>query len=177
MTLTPGPTLIGWKRPLIDAAASTKLPRGDEGVDRTIAAMIALAHEGATDPLVRSYAAAIQAHGPGRVYELYDWLRRRFAFRRDIRGVEHVREPRVLLMQAPRMQGDCDDLATLAAALLLAMGERPVFIVMARRAGGNFEHVFYGIIRDRKVIPFDPQERIPPGHWHERIGRLKVYAV
>jgi len=56
---------------------------------------------------------------------------------------------------------------------------------MARRAGANYEHVFFGVRTDNRrgaplaahVIPMDPQERTPFGQWTEPLpqrGRVHI---
>ena len=56
--------------------------------------------------------------------------------------------------------GDCDDTATLGAALLRGMGFRACFIVVSARASGEFHHVLFGAYLGDSLITLDPQQRM-----------------
>ncbi len=111
----------------------------------------------------------------------YD-LCRRITFKRDPKTAEAIRHPELIaraIEQGAQPAGDCDDVATFGASILLARGRTPVFVVMARRAGAPFEHVYFGETsragRDNDptglpilasvVVPYDPQEGTQPGKW------------
>lgn len=175
------------------------LPAGDLGTDCTIMAMRAVAEDAAQNsPAVAALTKMLDVGTNSRGHSmlprnLYDWLRAHVRFKRDGRGLEHIRHPDQVLAQVAR-DGigtvDCDCLATLAVAVLLRGGLRPAFIVVGRRpAPAEFQHVFYGVLpesvpqwrlrdgADAGVIPFDPQERTPPGLWPEGVQRFRVYPV
>jgi len=111
------------------------------------------------------------AQSPYPVYQICAAV----TFRRDPRTAEAIRHPELLarhIEQGGKPVGDCDDRATLGAAILHARGQTPVFIVMSRRPGANFEHVYFGEMIEpgqpvsvANTIPYDPQERTPPGSW------------
>lgn len=176
-----------------NAAGALNLPPGEAGVDCTIAAMLALVHDTRDKPSAALKAAAAEidavASPPNRwpyiapATALYRWMRKRFRFVKDPEGVELLRHPDQML-QAMRdgggyTDGDCDELATLAAALAIQLGLRPAFIVMdGIPSAGRFHHVFYGIIGPdgRTVTPYNPQEGTPPGQWPPA-SRRKIYPV
>lgn len=149
--------------------------------DRTAAAMVAVIHSTERTGWVRTLAGKIlhgraPADGLGVVY---GFLRTHMDFGRDPENVELVRHPDQLIAEferTGRMHGDCDDLACLGAALVRALGYPAALIVAGRQADGPFEHVYYGAAVNGRLIPFDPQERVPPGQEHPA-ERRKVYAV
>lgn len=174
---------------------------GDAEIERMLAAMIAVVREAneaapGGSPLVRERAALMreQAHRAREPLQhaLYWLLRTHFRFEEDPPNTERVRTPDESLARLARdgwTDGDCDDLAMLAGALLLAAGERPVAIVMARSASATYEHVYYGVLRPdarafkpgeevppHVVTPFDPQERTPAGAWTQPQGRVRCVA-
>jgi len=181
------------------------LPAGDLGTECTIAAMRAMIHHAERLPGIRSAARAIaasQAWDQGGIaaltswaqfgHKVYHWLAAVVDFKRDAAGLEHLRHPALFLAsikERGRAQGDCDDTAMLACALMRAAGILPVLITVARRpAPADFEHVFYGVdpngpaylggaITPERVMPFDPQERTPPGTWAPGLARVQVWPV
>jgi hypothetical protein len=174
-----------------------ELPGGDAGIRATLASMSAAAMEAAGEERVQHVARLLDAEpvwhrGPSNFLQrLYDFLRTRRRYEADPKGIELIRDPLVTLaeMQAGSMPGiDCDDLAVLAGALLLAQGRYvPVFVVAGRTPkadGGKFHHVFYGVllhsggpVTQTNVLPFDPQEGIPAGEWPVRAQRVGVSKV
>lgn len=73
------------------------------------------------------------------------WVQRNVRYVKDPNGVEWLMHPTTLLDQisAGRGQGDCDDMAFLTAALLLAIGHSPAFkMVRWTRKNGFFDHIY-----------------------------------
>lgn len=111
------------------------LPGGVRGTRATLTVMGRLAHQGATDPALRAAAADIvRARGvsghdrAGQIAALHEWVRDHITFVGDVAGTETVQAPRVTLRLGI---GDCDDLSTLLAALLLSIGIPADFRVIA----------------------------------------------
>lgn len=154
---------------------SMPIPEGDDGTAATLWAMKAIADDAAEHSFrVHQVAAevmnAIQADPMGGARWLYEWLIQRVKFRKDPWQIEHVRHPNQLLAeiaQNGRALGDCDDVATLAVAILKAAGYSPVLIVVGRKISARFEHVLYGVLLSGGVFPIDSQHRhfgqLPPG--------------
>lgn len=159
---------------------SIALPIEDSArVEATLYSMGAVAIHAARQHPVRVLAEAITADarnaGHTPVRHLWDFLRSHITFERDPFDVELVRHPVDIIASIVAQGGaavDCDDLATLAAALMLAMGVPPrsvAFAVIAREGAGRWEHVHYAFIPPvpgAKPIPYDPQETKAPGKWH-----------
>jgi len=119
---------------------------------------------------VRAVESGLGDHHPPITPEMlavYDLIRHRVIFSRDPIGVELPRSPDQLaatILDGYEALGDCDCVAGLGASMLRLLGERPALIVMGRRAGRPYEHIYYGAVGpDGRVIPFDPQERVEPG--------------
>lgn len=168
------------------------LPPGDAGTEQTIDAMREIAHAYATHALVRVVAGSVRTdavaimarHALPRVslaeyYALFNWFKRRVKFCEDPKSIELIQRPDELIRQVStegKACGDCDDASTLGAAILLALGHKPVFITVAR--GGNFKHVYWGV-RDpvKGLIPLDPQEFDRVGDEADNVSRRRVWEV
>ena len=172
-----------------DVLLVASLPEGDPGIDVTVDAMVGIIRDASRSSAVRAMWAALRT--PAAVF---DWLRRSQEFVSDPLEVELLQHPDRLLLEARRrgkFSGDCDDVAMLGSAMLAAGGYSPVIVTVGRvrsRAGGRFEHVFYGhkidplkIAAASNVVPFDPQEQMFPGVWRQddlrRLSRLKIFEV
>lgn len=127
-----------------------QFPEGDAATVATLAAMRRVARDAALDPVVSDTAQTIIA-GCAKspmcaVCQLRRWLAAHFQFRPDPDGIEFIELPSTLIRTVERggiAQGDCDDVATLAAALGLAVGLTARFVVAGfRRPPTPFEHVW-----------------------------------
>jgi len=176
-----------------DRAVTLQLPAGDVGTDATCLAMRAVAEDAAANSQgVARLASTLRAGFVPRT--LYDWLSAHVRFRRDEKGIEHIRHPDVLLAQIARdgvAQVDCDCLATLACAVLLKADMlRPCLVVVTRQSfPAEFAHVFYGTwmrnsalpwklpdnVQPPAFVPYDPQERTPAGQMPGGVRRFRVY--
>lgn len=168
----------------IPVRARVPLSPGEKGCDETIEIMTAVAHHDAdAQELVKQTAQAIMREketAEGRLFALYDFLRGHVQFLADAQDREQVRRPYYMLGQIKEhgyTRGDCDDLATLAVALLRAMNLPAYFVVMSLREERDFHHVFYASrLPNGPIVPFDPQEKYAPGVWPPAAKR-KVYPA
>lgn len=94
-------------------------------------------------------------------YALDNWLRRVWTIVDDPVTAEYVRSPQFLL-RCGRLEGDCDDAATLAASILHAQ-MIPSQLVAIRRAGEpEFSHVFVRVPSHQlEIDPIVPVEHLP----------------
>lgn len=96
------------------------------------------------DPDFREYvsdccAGLLQGDYNGEILALYYDVCQNIRYMKDPLGVEMVQTPqRTLKVRS----GDCDDMATLLAAMLLAAGHRPRFCLVGFRPGGPPTHVY-----------------------------------
>lgn len=125
------------------------LPAGDRGVLLTLQAMRAMAGAASQDGHIRARAKQLKQQARGGLggvpfpAVLRSWLARHWRFVEDPDGVEQVTAPELLLERirsAGWAEGDCDDVATLGAALALAGGHRVRFRVVGW--GRHYSHVF-----------------------------------
>lgn len=134
--------------PVFDGARP--VPAGDAGTRETVAMMQRLVFDAVASPMVRAYAVEIvrdelQRDWPGYVRALRRWLAERVRFVDDPVGVEWVTPPEILLGEIERRfatMADCDDVATLGAALAGALGMQSRFQVIGFKEHGPMRHVF-----------------------------------
>jgi hypothetical protein len=107
---------------------------------QTLETMALLATTGAGQ--VAPMAALLQAPTQEqRAYHVWRWIKENIAYALDAPGKEQLRT--LNRIWADRTTGvDCDDYAIMAAALLLAMGERPRFRVVRFGKDKPWSHVY-----------------------------------
>jgi hypothetical protein len=139
------------------------------GTPQTIKLMkeYAIGNEGERSFMVRQAAEAIVRHISPKDYlseilALYGWVRSpALRYTNDALHVEQVKSPQRILMEVATMGAslvDCDDLATLVAAMALTLGRRPQFVIVGFGAPGVYTHVFVRILepRSKEWIIVDP---------------------
>lgn len=138
------------------------LPLGDAGTYRTVDVMRSLANAAQMNSAVRRLGETL-AGGWGtpaqRALRLRDWMARHFLFRRDPANLELLTTPGEQLRQIAATgatYGDCDDAATLGAALAQA-GGLPVRYVLYGfgKPPTPFSHVFTEIPTPSGVVDLD----------------------
>lgn len=139
------------------------LADGDKGTMQTLGVMRRLARDGAKDLAVRETAISVLESTRARAHDtmaelcaLYRYVRDRVRFTRDIVNVETLQSPRYTLKV---MSGDCDDRATLLAALCMSVGIpcRLNFKVVAANPRTNqFSHVYVTANVNGREIGMDP---------------------
>lgn len=127
------------------------MAEGDAGVYQTLAAMRALVYQAAASPLVRAWAVEIARTVPPRspaalAGAIRQFLSERVSYLDDPVGVELVHAPERLLDEIGSryyVTGDCDDVATLGAALAASVGLPSRFVVLSFGGPGDpFQHVY-----------------------------------
>jgi transglutaminase-like putative cysteine protease len=128
--------------------------------------MAKLANRAQVDPLTVETAHTIVVPCTPRNLDCYAgairrWLGAHFRFVPDATDVETTREPHYLLEQLESwgqglMTGDCDDVATLGAALGKAVGMNARFMVLGFRSLENaWGHVYAELESDRGWVDLD----------------------
>ena len=161
------------------AVRRTTIPGGRAGTIATLRAMRGLAHEGARDMAVREAAIAIlnragvRGHDfPGEVRALYNHVRDRVRFTRDIAGVETLQAPRYTLRMG---FGDCDDKATALAALLGSIGHRSGIVFRAiGTSPTGYSHVYPVVRVDGRDVPMDATYTGTPLGWEHPHPALRM---
>ena len=118
------------------------LPGGDGAIRATLGHMVDLVSTFKTDLNIRNLAVQlVQGCAPKdkqcELSTLQRWVRDEVRYVNDIDGVETLQTP---VQTLKLMAGDCDDKATLLAALLAAIGFQTRFCAIGVR-GGDFSHV------------------------------------
>lgn len=95
---------------------------------------------------VRSVALHVVEHLPekdwrGEIRAVFDFVRYKIRYVKDIDGIETVLDPDKTLMIG---QGDCDDKVVLGASLLKSIGY-PVKLIAVGFNGRVFSHVFLAV--------------------------------
>lgn len=125
----------------------------------TLAAMRRLANEGKKDLEVRRLveqlnASVAEGDYASELLSIYYWVKQHVRYMRDPAGVEMLKTPRNLLSTR---SGDCDDIATLLAAMFMAAGNTVQFAIASFRAGQPlYSHVFVEVMTPHGPVVFDP---------------------
>lgn len=169
------------------------LPLGDEGVDLTVEAhMVRLAVRDADSPEIRAIASRIErsCEDPSgsesgdhcRIWGAFKAVVDTVTYVNDPATAEHITAPKYLMTTKP--QGDCDCMSTALASILMALGYRTQFKVIAWRSD-SFTHVYLEVWVPSKGIwmPLDPVFQVPGDKYHgfgqekDGIRRKKLYPV
>ena len=153
------------------------IPPGAPGTRATLRLMSALVQRYKRTPRMRDAAIDLIRELPPKdwsaeVRALFEFVRDRVRYTRDIRGVETVQTPDVTLdLEA----GDCDDMSTLLATLLEVIGHPTRFVAVGYTTPGDFQHVYVETRVGPKWIALDPTMQVPAG-WAPRapVSRMVV---
>lgn len=145
------------------------IPGGVDGTRATLNFMREFVRNAVRNPdqIVRSKAEQLVRHLPerdwiGQIHALHAFVRDSIRYLRDPVGVERVATPEDTLDIG---QGDCDDKATLLAALLESIGHPSRFVALAFD-GGPFSHVLVETrVGSSSWMPLETIINRPPG-WY-----------
>jgi transglutaminase-like putative cysteine protease len=151
---------------------SLKNPR----LEDTLAALCELAKEGRKDMRVRTVVEHIvHKLEPGdyasEAYAIYAWVCRNIRYLRDPHDVELVKDPANVLKSKA---ADCDEIATLLAAMLMSCGVPCRFCVVSFRKGVP-SHVFCQGLIGGKWVTFDPVAGPNTHSMHLRAVEARFY--
>lgn len=125
-----------------------RLAPGDRGARQMVRHMSSAALAALRQPLtIQAAAQIVPPDVPTADQALYlrEWLAAHWFFHKDPAGLELLRTPDFLLQEIQAAgvgRGDCDDAATLAAALGMAAGLEARFVLVAFGDTLPFSHVF-----------------------------------
>lgn len=135
-----------------------QIPEGDAGTRETLKIMAEFARASVRDPrqIIRRKAMEILSGIPPRQYAaeiraLHAFVRDQIRYLKDPVDMELVQTPEATL---ELQQGDCDDKATLLAALLTATGHRSQFVAIGFD-NGPFSHVLVETQFGRGWMPLE----------------------
>jgi transglutaminase-like putative cysteine protease len=141
------------------------LPEGAAGIRATLDAMIEAARQASTTLEIRNLAESIIVAVPSKDYRgeleaIQRWVMAHIRYTRDPITTETLKIPHALL-QSP--QGDCDDQATLVAALAMAIGFPARFVAIGTHDAGVFEHVYAEVMLGTVWCSVETTEPVPIG--------------
>lgn len=171
-------------------------PADDEqATAQTIALMSDYARQAASSPAIAA-AAELATHGTrtkaDKARAIFAWVKRRVRFVEDdaaaeplegLQGIEPANAEVVIypadLLQMPAPAGDCDDHATLTAALLLAAGITPEFVTIAADASTpDYSHVYTRArLSPSCAIALDTSHGPRPGWEATPTGKKRVWRI
>lgn len=142
-------------------------------------AMVDFAHKGKKDLEVRRLCEVIcedlaQGDYAGECLAIYHWVCQNIRYMRDIHDVEFVKEPIQLLRTK---SGDCDDMATLLAAMLMAMGNRCDFVLACFKHSPSPSHVYVRVLSPKGPIVLDPVANRDTGRMLKELTGYRVVSV
>lgn len=155
-------------------ATLSGLPSGPAGVLATLKAMRRLVRQGKKSLPVRSQAANIVQHLPGKDFSgeiraVHQWVKSNIRYVKDINGVETLTTPEKIL---ELRHGDCDDQAVLVAALLESIGHPTRFVAIGFNAD-NYKHVYAETLLGNKWLSVETTEPVNVG-WQPRGVRARM---
>ncbi len=140
-----------------------RIPKGQAGIDATLAIMRSVTQRQAALPEVRDAAINITKgtgpyNGKERARLILQWVKAHLSFIPDPVGVEALTVPDLHLRKI-RVEGgtagDCDDAATLIATLARSVGLSTRFVAASFLPTGRLHHV-WAEAYDGGWIPLDP---------------------
>jgi hypothetical protein len=140
------------------------IPTGTAGTRQTLNIMRNLARAGKKLPVIRQAAIQLTQGLPQKdwyseIKALYEFVRDRIRYVRDITGVETLHTAdRVLLNK----QGDCDDKGILLAALLGSLGHPTRFVAAAFKPN-SYSHVWAEVFYNGQWVPLETTEPVSIG--------------
>lgn len=158
-------------RPL--RATLERLPSGEAGTHATLQRMRDLVLQFKVHPRLIEHARGLvrglrQKDTAAQIRRLHAWVRDQIQYVRDVRGVETLSTPAVVLVQ---QQGDCDDKSLLLATLLETIGIPTRFVALG--FGSHFSHVLVEARLGRHWLPLETTEPVPAG-WYPRQVRRRL---
>jgi len=145
-----------------------------------------LARQGSAQPLVRQTAASIVrgisgTDGSAQAYAIREWVGDHVSFLRDPRGLEALYTPELqirTILTTGVSQVDCDDVATLAASLGLAVGLLARYVVVGFHSPKNpYQHVWAELADLRLPQWVEVDVTRPSQEAFSAIKRVKAYVV
>jgi transglutaminase-like putative cysteine protease len=159
------------------------IPDGVDGIKATLALMVRLAQNSKNSFVVREKAMELVSDVPQKSYfneikAVHEFVRDHIRYTMDINEVETISTPEKTLSYG---QGDCDDKALLAAALLEALGHPARFVAVGSQPG-DFTHVLVETLMymkggTSKWIPVETTEPVPVGWYPTGMPYRLVYNI
>lgn len=156
-----------------------RLPAGDAGVDKTIAEMSRMARVDAGSAEVQRVVSTFREDDWGFLQDAFRYVVATVPYVSDPDGEEFVVAPRHLIARR-WVGGDCDDMSTLLACLIVASGRKAWFKTIEwKKHVRGFTHVFaLGELPSKGIaIPLDAVKGATGFGWEKSYRRANVYPV
>jgi len=153
------------------------IPNGPQGVYQTLRNMRRFVVQAKRQYPIRELALSLvsdkhQKDFTGEIRALHKFVRDNIRYVRDIRGIETVSTPAMTLSIG---QGDCDDKATLLAALLETIGHKTRFVAVGFQPG-QYAHVLVETKIGKRWIPLETTEPVNVGWYPPNVAsRMTIY--
>ncbi len=158
----------------------SRIPAGERGTDVTVGKIIDHVHASLRRPVVRLSAIGIlnnarvqNKNTPAAVAALYRYVSQNIRYIPDPLDVETIQDPEATLKIKA---GDCDDHATVLAALAASIGVPVRFRVIGPSAD-NFQHIFPELYVGGRWLPADTTEAKRLGVRPKKFPAEKVYPL
>lgn len=155
-----------------------RIPAGAAGTRITVERMLELVRGALQQQSLRLRALdilrsfGVDSHTPPAAAKaIFYWVRSQIRYVNDPVGIETVQAPRITLQLKA---GDCDDHATLVAALAMSIGI-PARIVVIGSDPDHFEHVYAEIKIDGDWLPADTTGPLPFGTPAPVLGARQIF--
>lgn len=162
---------------------------GDMGITQTVNALVyAVKFAVANHPELRARAESVVASCPERdeyceISKIFNWTLGHFRYVNDPSFLEHITSPELLeaqIVKRGQFQGDCDDVSGYLAALLISIGYRVRFVVIAVPGKGDpYRHIYPQVLRRQtnSWLTLEATARTRPMGWEAAHGRIAYYPV
>ena len=154
------------------------LPPDAAGTRETLVLMRQLVQRYKKDSMIRDTALSLiqglpQRDWTGEVRALFEYVRDRIRYARDVNRVETLQTPPVTMEVEA---GDCDDKSTLLASLLESVGHPSRFVAVGYKAPGAYSHVYVESKIGENWVSLDPTADKPFG-WSPRppLARMVMF--
>ena len=141
----------------------------------TIKIMKVFAIQGSCDPfivdLTRRIIKNVEVKNQfEQANEILRWLKAHIKYVDDVRNIDTVMHP--VLIARDYKQGDCDDMSTLCAAMLLSINI-PARFAIIKISSNEYEHVYAEAYVNGKWYAMDPVYRDAYLGWEYGLGKAK----
>lgn len=162
---------------------------GDMGITQTVNAMVyavkfAVANHHELRQRAESVVAScIERSEQCEIEKIFDFVLRHFRFLSDPTFLERIKSPEIVereISTLGQMQGDCDDVSSYIAALLMSIGYRVQFVVIAIPGQGEpYRHIFPQVYlrQTGKWLTLDACARRKPLGWEAPSTRRRAYPI
>ncbi len=154
------------------------LPGGGAGIRATLREMVKLVNDGKRNIHNREIALSIVKNLPPKCWvceakAIQQYIFNTVRYVRDIDGIETVATPEKTIEFG---QGDCDDMAVLAATLLQTIGH-PVRFIAVGFSGKPVSHVLIETLIGNRWTPMELTEPLPFGVYPPNITKKQIAKI